>query len=1116
MTFWSSFESKVLSAFSVAVLVVAALAVSAWRVADDAGQAANMVARSHEILHSLVRTRGYTLQIELTTQGYRLTGDASHLTERDEAMAAREGTLQSIKQLTQDSPAQQQRWMELREIINQRMAISRQIEVLRRTQGEAAASAYVATAPLRPTRARTYQLLDEMEADARQLLSEREAAHARARQNLVSAGALVAVLLAALLGATYWLILRQLRRTEAIQHSLAEKEESLSTTLHSIGDAVLATDAEGRVTRMNPVAERLTGWPIEAAQGLPVEQVFRIIHEHTREPAQGPVAAVLATGEMQALAQHTALLARDGKEWPIADSAAPIHDARGELRGAVLVFREVSLEREAERVIREHNAWLEAEVGRRTAQLLESESHLNNVISAVPAMIAYVNAKRRYVYVNTQYLERFAPHEQDINGRSVEEVLGAARYLIARPLIDKVLAGEPQAYDWQPFPDVWQTIQYVPKRQASGEVDGYYVLGTDITERKHFEEKIQTLNIELERRVYELEHVSRALRTLSAGNRTMLRATGEQNLLEDMCHAIVTSGGYGMAVVWFRGEDANQALRPMAQCGYPGGMDALNQLGLNLTETTLGQGLTSMAVRTGEVNLVRNMEADPNHAPWRHQLGGLKSGLSCPLRVGGQVIGALSIYDREANTFGDDEITLLTESADDLAFGLETLRTRAEQERVRAAMHHMARHDALTGLPNAVEFTDALTRAVEGLEAVQPMAVLLLNIERLSEINDVLGFSQGDHILREFGQRLRASVPDAALVARLRGDEFAVLAPAKNSDEAMAFAADVEARLASPFAVADIDLDVNSKTGIALYPEHGATAQALLRGVGKALSQAKARGLNQCLFDASQQQDQTGRLKMAGELKRAISGGQLRLFLQPKVELATGRVCGAEALVRWQHPERGLVPPGVFIGLAEQTGLIKPLTEWVMVAALDLLREWQAQGCAIPIAINLSARNFRDDQLFSKYRRWRAERNVVSGLLEVEITESTVMDDAEYALRVLHALREEGIPLYVDDFGTGYSSLSYLQKLPVDYIKIDQSFIAAMPHNRDSAVIVRSTIDLVHDLGCKVVAEGVETQEHWDLLAGLGCDFAQGYFIARPMAAEEFQPWVKSREQVSA
>jgi EAL domain-containing protein (putative c-di-GMP-specific phosphodiesterase class I) len=224
--------------------------------------------------------------------------------------------------------------------------------------------------------------------------------------------------------------------------------------------------------------------------------------------------------------------------------------------------------------------------------------------------------------------------------------------------------------------------------------------------------------------------------------------------------------------------------------------------------------------------------------------------------------------------------------------------------------------------------------------------------------------------------------------------------------------------------------------------------------------------------------------------------------------MANGQIKGAEGLVRWQHPERGLIPPGEFIPLAESTGLIKPLTDWVVETAVGLNQSWAVAGCALPIAVNLSALNLRDENLLGRVRQLLRASGTPQGLFEMEITESTVMEDAEFSMGVLYDLRKLGIPLYIDDFGTGYSSLSYLQKLPVEYIKIDQSFVRDMSVNKDSERIVRSTIDLVHDLGRKVVAEGIETREIWDRLSLLGCDIAQGYFIAKPMPAEEFQSWL--------
>lgn len=1106
-----SFESRLLVLISAAALVVVALSLTIWKVADNASRSAQWVSHTHELLHLLARTRGYSLQIEITTQGFRLTGDASLLAERDEAIAAREASLALMRNLVADNPLQMQRWQALRKVSSQRLAIARQIERLRKTQGLEAASAFVAKSPLRQTRALTYRLLSEMDQEERQLLMQREAAFDRARQTLVQTGSLIGALLLLLLGSTYVFIRRQLRITATSQQALADSEESLATTLNSIGDAVLATDTEGRITRMNGVAEQLTGWTAAFAIGKPVEEVFRIINEQTREPAIVPVAAVLASGSTQALANHTSLIARDGTECPVADSAAPIRDASGLVRGVVLVFRDVTAERQAEQTIREQNILLEAHVRERTAQWHESEGHLRNIINTVPALIAYVDAERRYVYVNDQYRERFAPGINDISGCSVREILGEERYAIASPLIDKVLAGEEQGYDWQPFSDIWQSILYVPKYDTSNRVAGYYVLGTDITERKQSEEKIQALNIELEQRVSELEHVSRALRTLSAGNRAMLRADDEQTLLDRMCDAIVSAGGYGMAVVWYRGEDAHALLRPMAQSGYPGGMDALLQLGLSMSDDEYGQSVSPMAIRTGEVQLVRDMQCDPRHALWWNQLHSPTSGLACPLKVGGRVIGALTIYDAVADTFGVDEIALLTDSSEDLAFGIATLRTQAEQERIQAAMQHMMRHDPLTGLPNAPHFEEVLSATISACTHTgQVFAVVQLNIERLSEINDALGFVYGDQILRDFGARLKDSVRKTACVARVRGDEFAILMPACNAPAALAAIEAIEASLLPPFPVAGIALDVTARAGIALFPDHGTTAHDLLRRMDKAVYQAKKYGLSHVIFDPGQVQAQAERLALVGELRRAIDGDELRLYLQPKVEFATGQVCGAEALIRWQHPQQGLLLPGDFISLAEQTGLIRPLTEWVINATLELLQAWLEQGCAVPIAVNLSARNLRDENLLSKIRQWQAMRGISAGWLELEITESSVMDDPDFALSLLHELRNDGIPLYMDDFGTGYSSLSYLQKLPVDYIKIDQSFVANMSSDNDSAMIVRSTIDLVRDLGHKTVAEGVETLTQWAQLSRLGCDFAQGYLIAKPMPAEDFLAWMQT------
>ncbi|MGE5384684.1 MAG: putative bifunctional diguanylate cyclase/phosphodiesterase, partial [Betaproteobacteria bacterium] len=621
---------------------------------------------------------------------------------------------------------------------------------------------------------------------------------------------------------------------------------------------------------------------------------------------------------------------------------------------------------------------------------------------------------------------------------------------------------------------------------------------------------ITALNRELEHHIDELEHVSRALRTLSAGNRTMLRAGSEQELLESMCKAIVETGGYDTAVVWYCHNDDGKALKPAAESGYPGGLSALDTLKATWADDEYGRGAVGSAIRNQETCVVSDLPNDPRYRQWKAELRDATSVIACPLRVDGTVIGALAIYDAERNAFGRDEGALLTESAEDLAYGIAALRARVAQRRNQEAMHRLTHHDALTGLPNETQFTESLTAALaEGKLNDRPFAILQANIERLSQINDALGFNHGDQLLRAFGDRLRSAVPEFAMVARLRGDEFAVLLPDSNAGAALSMVRQLQRELETPFRIADISLEVSAKIGVALFPEHGPTVHDLYRHMDIAMRLAKKRDMEHVIFDATMNTAHSRSLTIASELRRAIERGDLLLYLQPKVEIASGRLCGAEALVRWKHAERGLIPPNEFIGLAENTGLIKPLTEWVVETAMLLNRDWGEMGCALPIAVNLSARNLRDGHLLERIRNLRAAMGPTAGLFEIEITESTVMEDAEFALQVLHSLRDEGIPLYIDDFGTGYSSLAYLQKLPVEYIKIDQSFIRNMAVRKDSERIVHSTVDLIRDLGRKSVAEGIEDQATWNLLTALGCDLGQGYFIARPMPSEDFQDWIK-------
>jgi len=613
-----------------------------------------------------------------------------------------------------------------------------------------------------------------------------------------------------------------------------------------------------------------------------------------------------------------------------------------------------------------------------------------------------------------------------------------------------------------------------------------------------------------------LQRGNNALKTLSAGNRALVRAQDEESLLVEMCRVIVEVGGYPFSWIGFAEQDESKSVRPVAMAGIENGMEELTKSvsGLSWGDNKTGQGAVGAAIRSRKPVVACNFQTNPLLAPWREEAArrGYGSVAAFPLYDKDQPIGALAIYTRDLNGFDTGELELLDEAAGDLAFGIGVQRARAEHEKANATITRMAYYDSLTGLPNHTQFDERLRRAL--LEATlrnQSMALFVIGLNRLREINDALGFNQGDLLLNQVGIRIRGVFCDDVLVARMRGDEFAVLLPTTDDGTTSNAAQQIVDALKAPFAISNLNLDVSAAIGISLFPEHGIEPMNFLRHADVAMQQAKKAGKSFVFYAPEHDQHGTRRLSLAAELRRAIEGGELVLYYQPKIDMRNNRVCGAEALVRWNHPVRGMVPPDEFITLAEHTGLIKPLTDWVVNAALRQSASWRKAGLALPIAVNLSARNLHDVELVRNIDRLFAVWGAESSWLELEITEGAVMEDPEGALDTLQRLSAKGMTLFIDDFGTGYSSLGYLKKLPMDAVKIDKSFVCDMLTDTDSAAIVRSTIGLAHDLDLKVVAEGIESQEMWNQLAALGCDVAQGYHISRPLPAEKFIEWLHQR-----
>jgi diguanylate cyclase (GGDEF)-like protein len=539
---------------------------------------------------------------------------------------------------------------------------------------------------------------------------------------------------------------------------------------------------------------------------------------------------------------------------------------------------------------------------------------------------------------------------------------------------------------------------------------------------------------------------------------------------------------------------------------------AVELLGVDLAVVQLLDGVSP---GTGQVASVAPRPAAPGVGGGL-TVDGMPSSLTAPIHLPDGPAGVIAVGSyRTDRSFLASERELLLTLAEHAGLALNDARAVQAKDNALAEATYQAMHDELTGLPNRACFYDRLGQALrQATRDGASTAVLLFDLDRFKEINDTLGHKYGDRVLREIGPRIRQGLREPDTLARLGGDEFCVLLPSVDGlGAALQVAERIITSLEQPFDIDGMSLGVEASCGIALAPDDGDSADLLLQRADVAMYVAKDSHAPVVCYNAALNINTPGRLAMLGELRTAISHDQLVLHYQPKAALDSGRVEGVEALVRWQHPTLGLVPPDEFIPLAEHTGLIKPLTSWVLNTALAQLRRWRddapvPDGAELSIALNVSTRSLLDDafpaEVVAACERWR----IPPHLVELEITESAIIADPGRARLLLTELAAAGVKIAIDDFGTGYSSLAYLKNLPVRQLKIDRSFILHMRQDANDEIIVRSVIDLGHNLGLQTVAEGIEDLDTWRALARLGCDSAQGYFLARPMPAEQVSAWL--------
>ncbi len=440
-----------------------------------------------------------------------------------------------------------------------------------------------------------------------------------------------------------------------------------------------------------------------------------------------------------------------------------------------------------------------------------------------------------------------------------------------------------------------------------------------------------------------------------------------------------------------------------------------------------------------------------------------------------------------------------------------TTRDVTENKRYLERLEYLANHDPLTALPNRALLYRRIDEYLEKRSPDQLMALMLIDLDRFKEINDTLGHLAGDKVLKQLGPRLEAELGiTPGIIARLGGDEFAICLPQVESREhAVALAQRFFKSICQVFTIEGFQTEISASIGISLCPDQASDVSTLMRFADVAMYHAKTRLQGVAVYNSEHDPNSPKRLSLMGALGRAIREGELTLFFQPKVDLNEHALYGFEALIRWNHPELGFIPPSEFVPIAEMSNMIAPLTRWVLEESIRYCKQWLEQGVCVNVAINLSARNLMDENIIDDLKTMLDYYNVPGEALELEITESAIMSDPARAQIAIERINALGVRFAIDDYGTGYSSLAYLKRLPVQTLKIDLSFVRTMMDNEQDRIIVNSTINLAHNLGLQVVAEGVETQAIYNELTALGCDLVQGYHVAKPMPGSEIESWIR-------
>jgi len=881
-----------------------------------------------------------------------------------------------------------------------------------------------------------------------------------------------------------------MRRSDMVESALHTSEKQVRAeqqraqmTLASLYDGVLTTDAEGRIDFLNTVASKMSGWSLEEARGRALSEVFHLAEDSGAEWIAAALNKLRAGGDIPERLVGAVLIDRRGRPMAVDCSLAPIRNADNIASGIVVVARDVTEHQQLGKELERKNTILST----------QQETSLDAIL--------LVDEHARILSYNRNFVDMWSIPQEMIEANQDEPVLQTVVTQIEDPeaFIARVkyLYDHPQARSQ----DILRTKNgrtidrfTAPVVGPTGESYGRVWYFRDITERERVDSSLRRAN--------------RALRVLSTVNQALVLGESEPTLLNLVCIALVDLGGYQLAWVGFAEDDETKSVRPVAHHGVMDGY--FEHTAVTWADTERGRGPTGTAARTGTIQVCRDINSDPRMLAWRAEAlrRGYASSIALPLIGSTETFGVLTVYSKETDAFDDDEVALLRELAADLSFGILTHRSNLQRRQAEARAEHLANFDSLTELPNRVQLISQLQEAIERERSgTNSVALMTLSVDRFSGIQEGVGIAGADDLLKKVASRLGNVAEAGTFMARTADDSFAIIIPGADSERAHELAISIQRAMTDPFDLAGVPLDVRITSGIALFPAHGTSADALMRRSDIAVRRARAAGLEYALYSGKGETETPRRLILLAELRKAIRDDGLLLNYQPKIDVRARAVSAVEALVRWPHPERGMVPPTDFIPLAEQTGLIKPLTGWVLDAAWKQINRWQSLGIEIPVAVNVSPNNLRDEDFLKQLIALHAQAGKRLGLLQVEVTESALMEDPEQSHNVLSRIRDLGIQIFLDDFGTGYSSLSYIAALPIHALKIDKSFVVRMMQKERHRAVVTAAISLAHSLDMRVIAEGVETADQARAVMDLGCDEIQGYFFCKPLPADDFLRW---------